>query len=222
MYQNNTIKVSDTRIHYIESELENIIRALPESEEKTKLKYVLNEVSTIRNATAEEILLRFPLDVRTMAKNQEKNITYSYTGSSAVIPRSIVHDVSNMLIHLIRDSIYKINKQGSIHIDIQNVNMEIVITFETQGCEIDTNEIKKKAIKKGLVTKEEAARRQDSDMLYFLFDEKLYSNESIVAGRQMGMHFLYKSVRDLTGTISVTSDKEKKIIYKIYLPVQQH
>lgn len=218
---NSNIKVPLIRIENIEAQLKEIINETNDNEMKIKLKYIVQELLEMKNIYAKQILDRFPKDVRNMAKELGKNIEYAYSGGDEIIPRYMEGSVLNILMHMVRESVYRIENSGKIDIVVENRNMELKIIITDTGKLLEGKWIKELAIEKGVITEEEAKLLNDQEAVQLIADKRIYENEERTAGRGIGFSNIIDWVRELTGYMTVMSEKDVGNTFTFYFPISK-
>ncbi len=109
----------------------------------------------------------FPRIVRDLAKKQKKDIGLEIIGSEIELDRAILDEISDPLVHLVRNSIdhgiedptervrLKKSPKGEIIIKVTRQRGQVCIEFSDDGRGIDFDAVGKIAFKKGIITEEE-------------------------------------------------------------------
>jgi len=94
-----------------------------------------------------------------------------------------------------------------VKIDISEHGEDVIISIEDDGAGIDPEEIRKKAVRMGLVPEEQAAQLDDRDVLQFIFASGFSTARKVsdVSGRGVGMDVVRTNVESLKGSISLRS-----------------
>jgi two-component system chemotaxis sensor kinase CheA len=97
------------------------------------------------------------------------------------------------------------------------------LTFEDDGGGISPDQLKAAAVRKQLVTPEEAESMDTRAAMALIFRPGFSTQENVSmdAGRGVGMDVVAKSVYALGGKIGVTTNPGKFTRFKIVLPVTQ-
>ncbi|BAT71625.1 two-component system, chemotaxis family, sensor kinase CheA [Thermosulfidibacter takaii ABI70S6] len=176
---------------------------------------------------------RFPRVVRDLARELKKEVQLIIEGEDTELDRSIVEEIGDPLVHLVRNSIdHGIEppeereflgkpRQGTIRLAAYHEGNHIVILVEDDGRGIDIEKIKEKALDKGLVTESDLARMSEKDILNLIFMPGFSTAEKVtdVSGRGVGMDVVKTNIEKLNGTIEINTQPGKgtQIIIKIPL-----
>lgn len=179
------------------------------------------------------VFSRFPRVVRDLARELRKEVRLVIEGEDTELDRSVVDEINDPLVHLVRNAIdHGIEypeereiigkpREGLLRLSAYHEGNHIVIVVEDDGRGIDVEKVKKKAIEKGLITPEEAKRMTEADALNLIFAPGFSTADKVssVSGRGVGMDVVRVCVEKLNGTIEIKSEKGKgtKVIMKIPL-----
>jgi two-component system chemotaxis sensor kinase CheA len=142
---------------------------------------VQDHILRMRMVPIDHIFKRFPRMVRDISKEMEKEIEFQMEGNDIEIDRSLLDDVSDSVMHLLRNSIdhgiestkerNKSNKkpEGSLVLKTYQEQSSIVIVIIDDGRGINPENIVAAAIKKGLITKDKANSLDEKEKLDLAF-----------------------------------------------------
>ncbi|QHT67724.1 chemotaxis protein CheA [Rhodocytophaga rosea] len=175
---------------------------------------------------------KFHRVVRDAAALEHKKVTLKLEGTDAEIDRNVLQIISDSLIHLIRNSVghgietpeerKKAGKSetGTVTLRASNESDAVIIEIIDDGKGIDSRIIKKKAIDKGLVSKETADTMSEADIIMFIFEPGFSSAEQVTAisGRGVGMDVVKRALDSISGNISVFTAVGKGSTIRLSLP----
>ncbi len=190
-------------------------------------------VMKVRMVPVERTFNRFPRMVRDLAKDLGKSIKLDMSGEETEVDRTVIDEIGDPLIHLIRNSIdHGIeNKQtrlaagksemGTVSLRAYPDGNSVVIEVEDDGHGIDPARIAKKAISKGMITAEHAGSMPDHDIINLLFLPGFSTAEQItdLSGRGVGLDVVKTKIEALSGTVEVQSEMGKGSKFIIRLPL---
>lgn len=169
--------------------------------------------------------------VRDLATKQQKQVHLVLSGEETELDRTIVEEISDPLMHMIRNSVdHGIEKsdvraargkpaQGVIHLRAFHQSGNIVIQIQDDGGGLNREKILKKASEKGLVPPN--VELSDSEVFQFIFAAGFSTAEVVtdVSGRGVGMDVVRRNIEKLHGKIEIESQLEKGTTFSIYLPL---
>lgn len=220
--------------------LEDISKShqIPEFDEAVALNQQLMEelqyeVMQMRMVPIEQILNRFPRTVRDLSKEQGKEVNFVIEGGEIEVDRTILEEISEPLLHLIRNSIdhgietpderKKLGKPkvGLLKIKASREKGYIVIYIEDDGKGIDIDKVRETAVKNGVFEKAEANKMSDSEILDLIFMPAFSTAEKVskVSGRGVGMDIVKSKIGAIGGSVSVDSEVGKGTKVLLKLPI---
>lgn len=190
-------------------------------------------VMQIRMVPIGGIFNRFPRMVRDLSKELTKEIELVVEGADTELDRSIIDELGDPLMHLIRNAIdhgieHPVEREkkgksstGTILLNAYQKGSEIIIEVEDDGAGIDPDFITRKALKKGLVTTEEVENMDDKEKLYLIFHPGFSTSEEVtdLSGRGVGMDVVKRVVESLDGQVFIESEQDLGTRFIISLPL---
>ena len=192
-------------------------------------------VMKLRMQPVKRIFSKFPRIVRDLAKKVGKKINLELEGEDTEIDRSILNQLEDPLIHLVRNSIdhgieppkERIAKgkpeTGTIILSALQEGDRIIVSIEDDGRGIDAEKVKRKAIERGLIKPEQAEQMSDKEAyeLIFLPGFSTVDQVSDLSGRGVGMDVVANVIHSLRGAIEIDSEPGEgtKITMKLPLTV---
>ncbi len=190
-------------------------------------------VMKVRMVPVERTFNRFPRMVRDLAKDLNKAIKLEMSGEDTEVDRTVIDEIGDPLIHLIRNSIdHGIeNKEdralaakpdmGHVYLRAYPDGNSVVIEVEDDGHGIDPNKIAEKALSKNLVTEEQLESMNNTEIINMLFLPGFSTAEVItdLSGRGVGLDVVKTKIEALSGTVDVTSELGKGSKFTIRLPL---
>jgi two-component system chemotaxis sensor kinase CheA len=176
-------------------------------------------VMKLRMVPIEQVFNRFPRLVRDISKTFGKEINLIITGKETEIDRIVIDEISDPLVHLIRNSLdhgletpaERINtgksSKGTLELSAFNEGDNIIIKVVDDGRGIDPEKIKAKAIQKGIIDKEAAAKLAEKEILELIFRPGFSTMDvaTDISGRGVGMDVVKQKVTALGGNVQITS-----------------
>ncbi|GAB6161597.1 hypothetical protein JCM12298_07560 [Desulfothermus naphthae] len=192
-----------------------------------------NEVMQIRMVPLSHVFQRFPRLVRDFSRKLNKKIELVLEGEDTKADKTVVEDLAEPLVHLIRNSIdhgieppderKSLGKpeKGTITLRAIPLEDQVIIEVIDDGKGIDVEKIKQKAYEKGLISEEQLDTISDQDALQYIFAPGLSTAEKIsdLSGRGVGMDVVKNMVENVGGSITVFSERNKGTTVRINLPL---
>jgi len=175
----------------------------------------------------------FPRMARDLAQEEEKEVRLEIKGGEVELDKSILENIKDPLIHLIRNAIdhgietpeerRKKGKptEGMIYIRASQQGDSIIIDIEDDGNGIQLEMIKKAALKKNLFTPQQLEQMTEHQILYLIFQPGFSTSKILtdVSGRGVGMDVVRTNVEKLRGLINLDSRPGKGTTFTIKLPL---
>ncbi|MFB1284303.1 chemotaxis histidine kinase/response regulator CheAY2 [Helicobacter pylori] len=167
-----------------------------------------------------KVFNKFPRMVRDLSRELGKSIELIIEGEETELDKSIVEEIGDPLIHIIRNSCdhgiepleerRRLNKPetGKVQLSAYNEGNHIVIKISDDGKGLDPVMLKEKAIEKGVISERDAEGMSDREAFNLIFKPgfstaKVVSN---VSGRGVGMDVVKTNIEKLNGIIEIDSE----------------
>jgi two-component system chemotaxis sensor kinase CheA len=178
-----------------------------------------DEIMQARLIPIERIFSRFPRLVRDLSKKRDKKINLVIEGSEIEVDRTILDEISNPLLHLLRNAIdHGIetpeerkssgkSPSGLVKLAASRRRNTIFIEVSDDGRGLNPQAIRALAIKKGVITTEEAAKLTDKEALILICRPGFTTSQNVtkVSGRGVGLDVVKTTIEFLGGTVIVDS-----------------
>lgn len=190
-------------------------------------------VMKVRMVPVEMVFNRFPRMIRDLAKELNKKITLNMYGYETEVDRTVIDEIGDPLIHLLRNSadhgIEMPEKRaakgkpqnGTIDLKAYHDGNSVVIEVQDDGDGIDTKKVKAKAIERGLLNQDIAGSLSQKEIVDFLFRPSFSTADKVtdVSGRGVGLDVVKTKIEALGGVIDVETEKGKGSKFIIRLPL---
>jgi len=191
------------------------------------------EVMHIRMLPVANVFNKFPRLVRDLAQKTEKELDLVIRGQDTELDRSVIEEINDPLIHLLRNSVdhgietpaERIaagkNPRGTVILSARHEQGRIVLTVEDDGKGLNTEKLKASAVTKGLITQTEADTMPDDKAIDLIFMSGLSTSAKVsdISGRGVGMDIVRTNIERLNGTIVVETHPGKGSVFSISLPL---
>ncbi|MGL2357867.1 chemotaxis histidine kinase/response regulator CheAY2 [Helicobacter pylori] len=180
-----------------------------------------------------KVFNKFPRMVRDLSRELSKSIELIIEGEETELDKSIVEEIGDPLIHIIRNSCdhgiepleerRRLNKPetGKVQLSAYNEGNHIVIKISDDGKGLDPVMLKEKAIEKGVISERDAEGMSDREAFNLIFKPgfstaKVVSN---VSGRGVGMDVVKTNIEKLNGIIEIDSEVGVGTTQKLKIPL---
>ncbi|MCG0278461.1 MAG: chemotaxis protein CheA [Thermanaeromonas sp.] len=191
------------------------------------------EVMKARMLPIDQVFNRFPRMVRDLANKAGKEIDFIVEGRETELDRTVIEEIGDPLIHLLRNAIdhgieppeerVRLGKprHGTIILKAFHQENMIVITVQDDGRGMDPEVIKRKAVEKGLISPEQAARMNSRDALDLIFLPGFSTSDKVtdVSGRGVGMDIVRARLEKINGILDIKTTPGEGTCFTIKLPL---
>lgn len=190
-------------------------------------------VMKVRMVPIESVLQKFPRMIRDLNKTLNKKMELTMTGEDTEMDRTVVDEIGDPLMHLIRNSAdhgiesAELRAQrgkpevGQIFLHAFQDGNSVVIEVGDDGNGIDAEVVKNKAIEKGVVTPEQAALLTEKQCVELLFHPGFSTAKQVseISGRGVGLDVVKSKVESLSGEVTVKTKLGEGSTWVIRLPL---
>ncbi|WP_022773917.1 chemotaxis protein CheA [Butyrivibrio sp. AE2015] len=217
----NTSGVSNGNVNEQIEYLESVTTNLHES------------VMKVRMVPIESVLQKFPRMIRDLNKTLGKKMELTMTGEDTEMDRTVVDEIGDPLMHLIRNSAdhgiesADLRAQrgkpevGQIFLHAFQDGNSVVIEVGDDGNGIDAEAVKNKAIEKGVVSPDQAALLTEKQCVELLFHPGFSTAKQVseISGRGVGLDVVKSKVESLSGEVTVKTKLGEGSTWVIRLPL---
>ncbi len=191
------------------------------------------QVLKMRLIPVGNVFKKFPRIVRNLARDLGKQVDLQVFGEETELDRSVVDEISDPLIHLIRNAMdhgLETTEErvaagkpatGVIMLAARHEGNRIIISIRDDGRGIDSDRVAAKALEKGLLTQEQLSgmsRREIFDLI-FLPGFSTKEQASDLSGRGVGMDVVRTNIQKLNGIIDIKSVPGEGSEFTLTLPL---
>ncbi|WP_334083660.1 chemotaxis protein CheW [Helicobacter typhlonius] len=180
-----------------------------------------------------KVFNKFPRMVRDLSRELNKNIDLIISGEETELDKSIVEEIGDPLVHIIRNSCdHGVEspeiraaagkpETGTVKLKAYNEGNHIVIEIADDGKGLDADMLKHKAMEKGLISEREADSMSDKEAFALIFKPGFSTAAAItnVSGRGVGMDVVKTNIEKLNGIIDIESEKGVGTTQKLKIPL---
>lgn len=190
-------------------------------------------VMKVRMVPIEMVFNRFPRVVRDLAKNTNKRIKLNIVGADTEVDRTIIDEIGDPLIHLLRNAIdhgielpeERLNMgkepEGTVDLIAYHDGNNVVIEVRDDGKGINYQNIVDSAIRKGIITEDKASQLDEKDIIDLMFQPGFSTAKSVsdISGRGVGMDVVKTKIEAMGGLIEVETELGKGTRFIVRLPL---
>ncbi|HEY6530525.1 MAG TPA: chemotaxis protein CheA [Cellvibrionaceae bacterium] len=176
-------------------------------------------VMKTRMQPIKKVFGRFPRVVRDLARNLKKEINLDLVGEETDLDKNLVEALADPLVHLVRNSVdHGIElpalreaagkpRTGKIILSAEQEGDHILLSITDDGGGMDPQKLREKAIEKGIVDPDAAARLSDMEAFNLIFAPGFSTKAEIsdISGRGVGMDVVKTKISQLNGSIEIFS-----------------
>jgi two-component system chemotaxis sensor kinase CheA len=228
--QSNELRLHDTRARVTE------VRRQVEADSRRMGQVtsdLQDDVRRTRMMPAAVVFDTFPRVVRDLGRELDREVRLVIKGGETEVDRSVLEQIKAPLLHLLHNAVdHGIEprerreeagkpRAGTITLSASQRGGSIVVELADDGAGIDPECVKASALKKGLITTEEAQRLTDQEALWLVFRSGVSTRATItdLSGRGVGLDVVHENVERLQGTIDLSSQLGRGTCISLKLPL---
>ncbi len=180
-----------------------------------------------------KVFNKFPRMIRDLTRDLNKKIDLVISGEETELDKSIVEEIGDPLVHIIRNSCdhgvempadrlaKKKSETGTIELKAYNEGNHIVISITDDGKGLDPDMLKQKSIEKGILSEHEADTMGDKEAFGLIFRPGFSTAAQVtsVSGRGVGMDVVKTNIEKLNGIIDIESEINVGTTMKLKIPL---
>jgi two-component system chemotaxis sensor kinase CheA len=190
-------------------------------------------VMKTRMLPVSKVFNRFPRLVRDLSRDLNKDIDLVMSGEETELDKSIVEEIGDPLVHMIRNSCdHGVEdpatrvaagkpEKGTVNLKAYNEGNQIVIEIKDDGAGMDPEFLKMKALEKEVITEREADNMSDKESYGLIFRPGFSTAAKVtgVSGRGVGMDVVKTNIEKLNGIIDIDSELGTGSTFKLKIPL---
>lgn len=201
-----------------------------------KLSYLVSDlqdkVMKTRLQKLDVLFHRFPRLVRETAQHTGKKAELNIEGGDIEIDKAIIDEIADPLVHIVRNAVdhgleapaERIaagkKESGSIVLQAQTREGNIVIRVADDGKGLDLEKIRSTAISKGLISRESAAHATPAEITEYLFMPGFSTKSEVttISGRGVGMDVVRTNISKLGGSVEIAGEPGRGSVVTMVIP----
>lgn len=178
----------------------------------------------------EGIVPRLRRVLRQAASDTQKQVNLQLSGTHGEMDRNVLERMTAPLEHLLRNSVAhglespearrKAGKpeEGTVQVALRREGSEMVLVVSDDGAGLDREAIRRRAEQRGLIQPGATLADADLDRLILESGFSTYDQVSQLAGRGVGMDVVHNEVRQLGGSLDISSTPGQGATFTLRLP----
>ncbi|MFT5835274.1 MAG: two-component system chemotaxis sensor kinase CheA [Sulfurimonas sp.] len=180
-----------------------------------------------------KVFNKFPRMIRDLTRELNKKIELEIDGEETELDKSIVEEIGDPLVHIIRNSCdHGIetpdirlaagkDETGTISLKAYNEGNQIVIQIDDDGKGLDAEMLKNKALEKALISEKEADNMSDKEAFGLIMKPGFSTAATVtnVSGRGVGMDVVKTNIEKVNGIIDIESEKGQGSSIRLKIPL---
>ncbi len=190
-------------------------------------------VMKTRMQPIKKVFGRFPRVVRDLARSLGKEVRLETRGEETDLDKNLVEALADPLVHLVRNAVdHGIEspsereragkpREGTVILSADQEGDQIELVIEDDGKGMDPEVLRRKAVEKGLLDEETAARLSERECFQLIFLPGFSTKTEIsdISGRGVGMDVVKTRITQMNGTVEIDSLKGKGTKVTIKVPL---
>jgi len=180
-----------------------------------------------------KVFNKFPRMIRDLSRELGKSIDLKISGEETELDKSIVEEIGDPLVHIIRNSCdHGVETPeiraaagkpeiGTVELKAYNEGNSIVIEIIDDGKGLDADLLRYKAIEKGMISEREADTMSDKEAFSLIFKPafSMAAKVTNVSGRGVGMDVVKTNIEKVNGIIEIDSEVGRGTSIKMKIPL---
>ncbi len=192
-----------------------------------------NGILEVRMVPLGQVFDKLARIVRQISREHDKQVNLVITGAETEIDKLIVEELSDPLMHMIRNAIdhgiedrderMRVQKPpvGTIALNAFQKGNHVVIEVEDDGKGMDPAVIVAAALRRGIISESEAREMSGKEVLALVFQAGFTTREEAtsLSGRGVGMDIVKTNIAKLGGVVDISSEVGIGTKMTITLPI---
>jgi len=194
---------------------------------------IQNGVMQARMIPIEGVFTRFKRIVRDISKNLGREVNLVIEGEETELDKKIVDSLGDPLTHMIRNAVdhgiedAKTRQAagkpaaGTVLLRAAHQGNSILIEVRDDGAGIDADKVAKKALSRGIITKEQMDKMSQKEKLNLIFLPGFSMAEKVtdLSGRGVGMDVVKSMIGSVNGTVEIYTELGKGTSFHLRIPL---
>lgn len=233
--------ISKNRIFHLSSKIGTEYEIPPLARE---VKDVASEVSRIADELQDAIMSarmlplrvlfqRYPRTIRDISRKAGKEVDLIIEGEETELDKTVVEAINDPLVHMLRNAVdhgiespesrraLGKNAKGSIYLKARYQGNHVVIEIIDDGKGLNPEEIKAKALKKGLIRPDQIETMSNEEAYHLVFLPGFSTRDEVseLSGRGVGMDVVKSNITQVGGSVSMSSKINEGTTFNLKIPL---
>lgn len=176
---------------------------------------------------------KYPRVIRDLSHDLGKKVELVMDGQETELDRTVIESVKDPLMHILRNSVdhgLELPEKrraagkpetGLLVLRAFHEGGQVNIEISDDGAGINVPRVKAKAVERGIITNDQAARMSDREAHNLIFAPGFSTAEKVtnVSGRGVGMDVVKTNIEKIGGSVDVHSEPGRSTTIKIKIPL---
>jgi len=192
-------------------------------------------VVELRKVPVSGLFSKFPRVARSLASKLGKQLDVHLAGEDIEIDKSLLDDLDGPLMHMVRNVCDHgidtpeereqrgVSPSGTLHMECSLSKTHVLISIEDDGRGIDPQRLRAKAVEKGVLKAEAAAKLSDQEAIELIFNPGFSTADQVseVSGRGVGLDVVRTRLLEHNGDVKVSSTLGKGTTFLLEIPIRR-
>jgi two-component system, chemotaxis family, sensor kinase CheA len=179
------------------------------------------------------LLDHFPVPLRQLTRSLGRQIRFKTVGEQTEVDKALLEMLEEPLLHLLRNAVdHGVEPpaeraaagkpaEAFVRIAAGLVGQRLHLEVSDDGRGIDVEEVRRRAVDKGLLDKTAAATASERDVLRSIFAAGFSTRDQVseVSGRGIGLNIVLDVVENVGGKVEVRTEQERGTTFDIEVPL---
>ena len=169
--------------------------------------------------------------VRDLAHRAGKEVTFKMSGEDTELDKGFIDSMSDPMVHLVRNAVDHgleppeereaagKSRAGTVLLSARHESGSVLVEIQDDGRGLNTEKIRAKALKLGLIAADQTMDAQSLHKLIFHSGFSTAAKVTDVSGRGVGMDVVRKTIEALRGRIEIQSNEGTGSTFTLRLPL---
>lgn len=192
-----------------------------------------NAIMSARMVPLRALFQRYPRTIRDTARKTGKEVDFIIEGEDTELDKTVIEAINDPLVHILRNAVdhgienpqERASKgkspTGQIRLTAGYQGNHVLIEIADDGRGLNPDEIKLKALKKGLITTQQIECISNEEAFQLIFAPGFSTREEVneLSGRGVGMDVVKTNIEKVGGSVNVSSSLAQGTLISLKIPL---